>query len=50
MCKNIVLARIAKPNSKRASIDMLKENFGISLNLSLVYKMMDKITDKSIKN
>ena len=47
--KNIVLARIAKPDSKRASIDMLKENFGISLNLSLVYKMMDKITDKSIK-
>jgi transposase len=47
--KNIVLARIAKPDSKRASVKLLEENFGISLNLGSVYKMMDKITDKSIK-
>jgi len=47
--KNIVLARIAKPDSKRGSVNMLEENFGISLNLGSVYKMMDKITDKSIK-
>ena len=46
--KDIVLARIAKPESKRASVNMLAENFGISLNLGSVYKMMDKITDKSI--
>ena len=45
--KNIVLARIAKPDSKRASVNMLEENFGISLNLDSVYKMMDKINDKS---
>ena len=47
--KNIVLARIAKPDSKRGSVNMLEENFGISLNLGSVYKMMDKITDKSIE-
>jgi transposase len=47
--KNIVLARIAKPDSKRASVNMLEENFGISLNLDSVYKMMDKINDKSME-
>jgi len=47
--KNIVLSRIAKPDSKRGSVNMLEENFGISLNLGSVYKMMDKITDKSIE-
>ena len=47
--KNIVLARIAKPDSKRASVNMLEENFGISLSLDSVYKMMDKINDKSIE-
>lgn len=41
--KNIVLARIANPLSKMASIDMLEEDFGISLNLDKVYRMMDKI-------
>lgn len=47
--KNIVLARIAKPDSKSGSVHMLEENFGISLNLDSVYKMMDKIDDKSIE-
>ena len=47
--KNIVMARIAKPDSKSASVTMLEENFGISLNLDSVYKMMDKINDKSIE-
>jgi transposase len=46
--KNIVLSRIAKPDSKRASVQMLEDNFGISLNLDSVYKMMDKIDDKVI--
>lgn len=47
--KNIVLSRIAKPDSKRRSVNLLEENFGISLNLGSVYKMMDKITDQSIE-
>ena len=28
---------------------MLEENFGVSLDLDSVYKMMDKIDDKSIE-
>ena len=47
--KDIVLARIAKPDSKRGSVNLLEENFGISLNLGSIYKMMDKINDKSIE-
>ncbi len=47
--KNIVLSRIAKPDSKRATVNMLEENFGICLNLDSVYKMMDKLNDKAIK-
>ncbi|PMP65392.1 MAG: hypothetical protein C0192_05235, partial [Desulfurella multipotens] len=43
--KEIVLARIANPESKRASVLDLEENFGIKLDLNAVYRMMDKITD-----
>jgi transposase len=46
--KDIVLARIANPRSKMASIDMLEENFGISLDLHRVYKMMDALDDEAI--
>lgn len=47
--RNIVLARIAKPDSKSRSVHMLEENFGVSLDLDSVYRMMDKIDDKSIE-
>ena len=47
--KNIVLARIAQPDSKSATVDMLSNNFGVSLDLSAVYRMMDKIDDKAIE-
>ena len=40
----LVLARIANPGSKRESVRMLGRDFGISLSLKSVYKMMDKIT------
>jgi transposase len=43
------MARIAKPDSKRANVLMLEENFGISLNLDNVYKMMDKVNDNTIE-
>ena len=45
--KNIVMARIADPGSKRASVKTLKDDFGIRLNLDMVYRMMDKM-DKTI--
>jgi len=46
--KEIVLARVANPDSKRGSVLNLEENFGVKLNLGSVYKMMDKIGDKEV--
>jgi len=46
--KEIVLARVANPDSKRGSILNLEENFGVKLDLNSVYKMMDKIGDKEV--
>lgn len=48
--KQIVMARIANPDSKRASVKGLEEQFGVSLNLDQVYRMMDKINDNAIEN
>ena len=47
--KQIVLARIANPDSKRASALNFEEHFGVSLKLDSIYKMMDKIDDKTIE-
>lgn len=44
--RDIVLARIANPASKRASVEWLETEAGISLNLDHVYQMMDKIDDR----
>lgn len=49
LLKHIVMARIANPVSKRSSVINLEEDFGISLNLQSVYRMMDKIDDNIIK-
>lgn len=43
--REIVMARIANPDSKRASVAILAEQFGVDLNLDHVYQMMDKIDD-----
>jgi transposase len=48
--RNIVLARIANPLSKLASVDMLEENFGVSLDLQRVYRMMDLFDDEAVEN
>ena len=47
--KDIVLARLANPLSKRASVSMLEEDFGVSLNLDCVYQMMDRLDDQAIE-
>jgi len=47
--KEIVLARVANPDSKKGSVEMLEEKFGVNLNLKQVYKMMDKLDDRHIK-
>jgi len=49
LLKHIVLARIANPLSKRASVVMLEEDFGINLKLDQVYQMMDKLDETVIK-
>lgn len=46
--KNVVLARIANPISKMATVDMLEEDFGVTLDLDRVYRMMDKLDDSAI--
>lgn len=47
--KEIVLARVANPDSKSGSVDMLSSKFGVNLNLKTVYRMMDMIDDNAIK-
>lgn len=47
--KEIVLSRVAKPDSKRASVTMLEEDFGISLDLNKVYRMMDRLDESAIE-
>jgi transposase len=42
---NIVMARIANPESKRSSVINLETDFGINLNLQGVYRMMDKLDE-----
>lgn len=48
--KNVVMARIANPKSKRASVKNLEEDFGVMLNLDMVYRMMDTLTDERLEN
>lgn len=43
--REIVMARIANPQSKRSSVALLAEQFGVELDLDHVYQMMDKIDD-----
>ncbi len=47
--RDIVLARIANPDSKRASVRFLSEQCGIRLNLDSVYNAMDYIDEKAIE-
>ncbi len=46
---NIVMARIANPTSKRASVIQLEKDFGVKLSLEGVYKMMDKLDEQAIE-
>lgn len=46
--RDIVLARVANPLSKRGSVALLEEDFGRSLDLESVYEMMDKIDGAAV--
>jgi len=48
LLQHMVMARIANPQSKRASVKMLERDFGITLPLHKIYRMMDSLDDKAI--
>ena len=47
--KDIVMARLAKPCSKRSSCELLERDFGITVSLEKIYRMLDKLTEGRIK-
>jgi len=42
--KDMVMARLAKPCSKRSSQELLERDFGITIPLEKIYRMMDTLT------
>ena len=46
--KDIVMARIARPCSKRSSCELLERDFGISIALEKIYRMLDTLSQKKI--
>jgi transposase len=46
--KDIVLARLARPCSKRSSAELLERDFGITISLEKIYRMMDSLTEGRI--
>ena len=47
--KDLIMAKISKPSSKRKAIQILSEDFGIKHKLNEIYKMMDQIDENVIK-
>jgi transposase len=47
--RHIVLARIANPQSKRETVRLLEQDFGIHLKLDAVYKAMNHLEEKAIE-
>jgi len=47
--KEVVLARIANPLSKLATVNYLEEDFGVTINLDRIYQTMDKLDDLAIE-
>lgn len=46
--KDTVMARLAKPCSKRSSCELLERDFGITIALEKIYRMMDTLTPERI--
>ena len=46
--KDMVMARLSRPCSKRSSVELLQEEFGITIALEKVYRMMDTLTESRI--
>jgi transposase len=47
--KDMVMARLAKPCSKRSSAELLDRDFGIPIAAEKIYRMMDTLTEKRIR-
>ena len=46
--KDVLMARLAKPCSKRSSAKLLERDFGINIPLEKIYRMLDTLTEKKI--
>ena len=46
--KDVVMARLAKPCSKRSTCELLERDFGISIGLEKIYRMLDALTENRI--
>ena len=46
--KDVVMARLAKPCSKRSTCELLERDFGISIGLEKIYRMLDTLTEDRI--
>ena len=46
--KDMVMARLARPCSKRSSAELLERDFGIHIPVEKIYRMMDALTGKRI--
>jgi len=46
--KDMVMARIALPVSKRQSVDMLEREYGVKLDLNTVYRAMDYLDEDAV--
>jgi transposase len=46
--KDVVMARLAKPCSKRSTAELLERDFGISIALEKIYRMLDTLTEERI--
>jgi len=46
--KDIVMARLSRPCSKRSSSELLEKDFGITIALEKIYRMMDTLTENRI--
>lgn len=47
--RNLVIARIANPSSKRAATFFMKNHFDIDIDLNCIYRLMDMINEDMIK-
>ncbi len=48
--KDLVLARLASPKSKKGTLEYLSQDFGINYKLEQIYRALDRITDQAIEN